>query len=198
MSEALETIRSGGLLVYPTETLYALGCDAFNRVAVRRVFEIKDRPTQKPLPLVVGGMEGLGRVTDKIPEALLALADRFWPGPLSILVRAKGELPPEVKDSRGYTSVRWTAHPLAARLCLEAGTALVATSANLSGKPAAAIPTAIDPALLAAVDCALLDEPYPAGGEPSTVIAIRGNEILVLREGAIPASKLNEAGLFKE
>lgn len=192
MQKALKAIKSGGVIVYPTETLYALGCDAFDRKAVHRVFEIKNRPVDKPLPLVVGGMDGLGLVTGEIPEALLILADRFWPGPLSILVKAKKTLPPEVQDSRGYTSVRWTAHPLAADLCNKAQTALVATSANLTGNPAVALPSDLDPALLDAVDFVLAAEPYPAGGEPSTVIAFRDRRIEILREGAVPGSSLKQ------
>ena len=190
---AVDVIRNGGVLVYPTETLYAVGCDAFRPEAAARVAEIKGRPEHKPLPVVVGGLEALALLTDDLPPDLERLARRFWPGPLSILVRARRELPLGVRDAAGFVSVRWTAHPLAAELCRRAAPVLVATSANRSGHPAAAVPDELDPALLRGVDTALLERPWPAGGEPSTVIRnVAPGRVEILRHGAISAAALAE------
>jgi len=191
----VKAVRSGGVVVYPTETLYALGCDAFHEEAVRRVAEIKGRPEAKPLPLIVGDLAGLARVTEVLARDALTLAELFWPGPLSILVRSGPQLPALVKDTQGFTSVRLSANPFAAELCRLAETALVATSANRSGRPAAADPADLDPELLAAVDRAWLDLPRPSGGPPSTVVrCLGGRRIEIVRSGAVPPSALEAAG----
>ncbi len=196
MEQALSIIKSGGVLIYPTETLYAVGCDAMSADACSRVVRLKERPDSKPLPVIVGDMDGLslvagGPVQDEVRE----LARRFWPGPLSILVRAAPGLPRQVMDTGGFTSVRWTAHPLAQALCREAGTPLVATSANRSGLPAAARPWELDAALRARVNAVLEQEPWPMGGMPSTVVRIEEPGVLrLIRAGAVAIGDLMAAG----
>lgn len=194
LQRALETIRNGGCLIYPTETLYALGAGVFHPEAARRVVTLKARPLNKPLPLIIGSREQLGMITGWMSKTLDHLARSFWPGPLSILVPARRDLPPEVRDARGLTSVRLTAHPLAARLCVQAGTPLIATSANLSGHPAAARPEELDRELTRQV-LVLSEKPWPAGGRPSTVVRCLGTDLIeVLRHGAVADEDLANAG----
>ena len=136
VDKVLEALNAGGVVVYPTETLYAIGCVAVDDRACRRVAAIKSRDVNKPLPLIIGWPEGLQAVTEEVSEELHELAGLFWPGPLSVLVRAKAELSPLVSDDKGYTSVRLSSHSVAAELSCLAGAPLVATSANMAGKPA--------------------------------------------------------------
>lgn len=181
----------GGVAVYPTETLYALGCAAANAAACARVAALKGRPEAKPFPLIVGHRDGLAAIAAELPGDLLRLAEAFWPGPLSVLVRTVDALPRHVRDAQGYSSVRMSPHPLATALCRLAGPALVATSANRSGRPATALPAELDPRLLAGADASLLIPPLPAGGAPSTLVRLLGGgAVRILRPGALPAATL--------
>jgi len=195
VDKVLEALKAGGVVVYPTETLYAIGCAATDDGACRRVAEIKARDMNKPLPLIIGWPEGIHAVTEEVPDGVQALADAFWPGPLSILVKARPGLSSLVSDREGYTSVRLSPHPVAAELSRRAGVPLVATSANMSGMPAAAVPDELDPGVLARTDGAYLGKPWPQGGEPSTVVRVLdGRRLQVIRSGAVDLEQLEEQG----
>lgn len=195
MRSVLQTLRDGGVVVYPTETLYAVGCHGLSRDSALRVLRIKQRTEAKALPLIIGDPEMLDLVAEIIPPTVRALAAAFWPGPLSILVPARAEVPRPVRDAQGLVSVRCTPHPLAAELSRALHAPLVATSANFSGKPAAARPEELDPELLARADAALLEEPYPQGGDPSTlVMPLPDNRLLILRHGAVSKESLQSQG----
>ncbi len=195
---AVDLVRSGGCLIYPTETLYALGGDGRSAAVAARVQELKARPGDKPLPLILGGLDMLPLVTAALGEPLLRLARAFWPGPLSVLVPGLDSLPAAVKDRRGLTSVRVSPHPVAARLSREAGCPLIATSANPGGGRAAGRLEELDPGLARAVDLVLDEPPWPRGGEPSTVVEIVGQggvaRLRVLRLGAVAEADLARAG----
>jgi len=191
----LKAMQAGQVVIYPTETLYALGCDGTNEDACARLMEIKARPQAKPLPLIIGGLPMLPLVTAERPQALDQLAKTFWPGPLSILVKALPELPRYLTDADGYTSVRWSGHPFASELARRLKRPVVATSANLSGQPAAALPEDIDPVLIERAAAVYYDPPWPRGGNPSTVVRVLGSSRLaVLREGAVSVKMLCDKG----
>jgi L-threonylcarbamoyladenylate synthase len=193
LNAAEMALAHGGVAIYPTETLYALGCAAHRAEACARIAALKGRPETKPFPLLLADLDGLASIADEEPPDLLLLAERFWPGPLSVLVRTKDHLPRFVRDEDGFSSVRVTPHPTARELCRRAGPALVATSANPSGLPAAAQPVELDPALLAGADAALLAPPWPAGGEPSTLVRLLGGGRLeILRQGAVSQAALSQ------
>lgn len=195
MHEVLKSMEAGEVVIYPTETLYAIGCDATNSEAVKQVAEIKGRSDVKPLPLIIGSLSMLSLVTGERPSALAVLADSFWPGPLSILVKALPELPALLSDDQGFTSVRWSGHPFAAELSRRLGRPLVATSANVSGKAPAATPEDMDDALLTKVGAFYFDPPWPTGGLPSTVVRITSATSLeVLRKGAVSVKRLCDKG----
>lgn len=195
MHDLINAMDNGDVVIYPTETLYALGCDATNEAACKKLFEIKARPKAMPLPMIVGGVDMLALVTDDRPSALSQLAKSFWPGPLSILVKALPSLPSYLSDEDGYTSVRWSGHPFAAELSRRMRLPIVATSANISGRPPASMPENIDPELLDKVGAAYFDPPWPRGGRASTVIRMLGaTRLEVLREGAISVKALCDKG----
>jgi L-threonylcarbamoyladenylate synthase len=195
--ETLAALRRGDVCVFPTETLYALGCDARAARAVERVFALKGRTPGKPLPLVIGGLGQLDLVAApgwRDSALFLGLAGRFWPGPLTVILPAREGLPAPVVGPDGGVAVRWTPHPLAGRLCREAGCALAATSANPSDAAPPWLPEQVAPALLAGAAGILALPPRPAGGPPSTLVALRGDTVLILRHGAIPEPDLQAAG----
>ena len=195
MHDLLKALDAGEAVVYPTETLYALGCDATNAAACDRVLEIKARSEAKPLPLIIGGMQMLPLVTEEQPSALKHLAQDFWPGPISILVKALPSLPACLSDEDGYTSVRWSGHPFASELSRRLKRPIVATSANLRGKAPVALPEDLDPELLKHAGAVYFDPPWPRGGNPSTVVRVLGSSRLaVLRVGAVPVKKLCDKG----
>lgn len=192
LATAAEALLSGGVAVYPTETLYALGCRAQDAAACAKVAALKGRPEAKPFPLLVADMDGLAAIAQELPPDLLRLAEAFWPGPLSVLVRTKNFLAPNVRDAEGFSSVRLTPHPTAQALCRLAGPALVATSANKSGQPATALPEHLDPELLSGADAAVLSPPWPGGGAPSTLLRLLGGgRAEVLRLGAVSVEELS-------
>lgn len=203
LAAAAESISKGGVVIYPTETLYALGCAADNANACARVAELKGRPESKPFPLIVADLPALWELlASPLPpfyaaglEADLALlAARFWPGPLSVLLPTRPDLPALVRDAQGLTSLRLSPHPVARELCRLTGGALVATSANFSGAPPTADPRQLDPALLAGAAGALLAPPFPAGGAPSTLVRLLGGgRLTVLRAGAVSRAALAAA-----
>ncbi|CCH50495.1 L-threonylcarbamoyladenylate synthase [Pseudodesulfovibrio piezophilus] len=195
MQNLIKAMNEGDAVIYPTETLYALGCDATNAAACDKVIALKARPETKPLPLIVGGVDMLGLVTDERPAVLQELASSFWPGPLSILLKALPTLPDALSDKDGYTSVRWSGHPFAAELSRRLRKPLVATSANLSGQPPVAMPEDMDPDLLSQVGVTYFDPPWPKGGKPSTVIRpLSFNRLEIIREGAVTVKMLCDKG----
>ncbi|MDK2955552.1 MAG: L-threonylcarbamoyladenylate synthase [Desulfovibrionales bacterium] len=199
IEQAAKLLRQGGVVIYPTETLYGLGALARRREAVARLAGVKGRKPDKPLPLILGDMGQLGMVSEHPGEDVLALARAFWPGPLSVLIQSDPEYSVLVRDGRGFSSVRVTSHPTAARLCLMAGGPLVATSANFAGGPNAARPDELDPALASLVDAALTDKPWPGGGAPSTVVEVAApGTVRILRAGAVSAEALQAAGFQVE
>ena len=126
---AIDIIRQGGVIVYPTETFLGLGGNGLDVEVVQRIQAIKKRPAHKPLPLIIGSLEQLEEIC-YLSQDSFELARNFWPGPLSILFQAREIIPFGVKDTKGLVSVRLTAHPVARQLCTLSGCPIVATSAN--------------------------------------------------------------------
>jgi L-threonylcarbamoyladenylate synthase len=188
-------LRRGGLVAYPTETFYALGCMATTHAAVERVVAAKGRPDDKPLPLIVSDWD-MARRFLRLHGVALDLAKHFWPGPLSIVVEVDSSVSPLARDRAGRSAVRMTPHVLAARLCRDAGSPLVSSSANRSGRPPVCRPSELDPELLREARALVLDGlPWPAGGAPSTLVEIVGPDVLrVLREGAVTVQDIVAKG----
>jgi len=190
-----QELRRGGLVIYPTETFYALGCLAMVHHAVERVFAVKARPADKPLPLIVCDWEMVGRFV-RLRTAEEELARKFWPGALSIVVHVDPGVSPLARDSAGLSAVRMTPHNIAAQLCREAGGPLVSSSANRSGRPPVASPNELDPELVHLSQALVVDAaPWPAGGLPSTLVAIAKDGVVrILRAGAISVEEISAAG----
>ncbi|MCT4536232.1 L-threonylcarbamoyladenylate synthase [Halodesulfovibrio sp.] len=196
ISEAVAALKEGQVICYPTETFYAVGCNALDPLAVESVYKAKKRSGVMPLPVLIGSMEQLPLVTDISSDIVTALANRFWPGSLSILITASDRIPSVLTGETGRVAVRVTPHPVAQQLCLEAGVPLVSTSANLSGRPAVTAVSSIDPELTQNVSGVVDMEPVPAGGMPSTLIEIVGpRAVSIVRNGAVSEIDLRTSGL---
>ncbi|GAB7080659.1 L-threonylcarbamoyladenylate synthase [Megalodesulfovibrio paquesii] len=195
LATAVQALRRGELVVYPTETFYALGCDARNPRAVARLVAVKGREPGKPLPLLAGSLEQAGQIVRDIPCNLKQLLDIFWPGPLTVCLPAAEGLPVAVVSAAGEVAVRVAGHALARQLALAAGGPLVSTSANLAGEPPACEPAALSPAVLSPSAGVLMEGARPAGGAPSSIVRyVADNTLELLREGAISAGRLQGLG----
>jgi L-threonylcarbamoyladenylate synthase len=190
---AAAVLRRGGIVVYPTETLYALGARADHAGALERLALAKLRHPGKPLPLLAADRDQVLRVATLEGGAARA-AERFWPGPLTLVLPAASDLDVAVTGGSGTVGIRIPGSPVARALAAKAGFALVATSANPAGGPPPARVSDLDPALLAQVDHVLDGGPTP-GGPPSTVVRIVGAMVHVVREGAIASALIHEAVL---
>ena len=201
MQEASRRLRLGGVLLYPTETFFGIGCRADLEDAVRRVFHCKRRSLSMPLPVILGSREQLELVACPGPEldADMTLLSRFWPGPLTLLLPAKSSLPDVLTGGSGSIAARVSSHPAARELALSCGFPIVSTSANISGRPAVTSVQALDSELLSALrpdtDGVYDAPPVPGGGEASTIVRPLGGKALrLLRQGALPVSQLEKAG----
>lgn len=185
LDRAAGVIRAGGIVALPTDTLYGLAADPFNAAAVRRVFLVKGRASERALPLVAADVAQISSQLGPLPPFALALAERFWPGPLTLLVPAPEALATGVTGGTGRVGVRVPAHAVARELCRACGSVLTATSANPSGLPASNDPDAVAAMLGSQLDI-LLDAGTAPGGPPSTIVDVTDVEPRLVRAGAIP------------
>ena len=186
--EAVECLKSGGIIAIPTDTVYGLGADPFNADAVQRLYTIKGRPDGKPIPLVLSSVDDVHRVAQNLPDYFFHLTDRFWPGGLTIIVEAKNLLP--VLTAGGNTvGVRIPDNPLLLKILKAFGGPAAITSANLSGEPPATSPQEIREELASRIDV-IVDGGKTPGPIPSTVYDISVSPPLVRRQGVISEETL--------
>jgi len=184
VATAAAALRRGELVVYPTETFYGLGALASLPEALARLAAAKLRPEGKPLPLVAADIDMAFALWEEVPEAARRLAERFWPGPLTLVAAAASGLPARLVLG-GAVGVRVPGLALARELSRLAGGALVSTSANPAGGVSPSSSAGLAPAMLARIDMVLDGGPTP-GGLPSTVVEVRSSGGTLLREGAVP------------
>jgi L-threonylcarbamoyladenylate synthase len=187
--QTIERLRQGGVVVFPTETSYSLGCRAGDATAVARLVALKGRPDGRPLPVLLPSMRALERHQPETP--LLALAQAFWPGPLTLVVPAFPGLAQAVTGATNMVGVRLSGHEVAARIAHALGEPVVATSANRSGAAAPSTAEGCDAAGLDGADGLLDAGPVP--GSKSTVVGIVDGALHVFREGPIAAASLRAA-----
>ena len=192
LAQAVAVLGRGGLVAFPTDTLYGLGADALNEAAVERVFQAKGRPDGMALPVLIGDLEQLETVVHPVPALAWRLAERFWPGALT-LVAPRGPLVPALVGSRGWkVGVRLPDHPVPRELARRLGRPIIGTSANRSGGPEARTAAQVREQIGDRVDLVLDVGPAPGGG-PSTVLDITGPSPRVLRQGAVSIQALEDA-----
>ena len=191
LREAAATLASGGVVAYPTDTLYGLAVDPRDAGAVRRVCEIKGRAPDAAIGLIAADPEQVEAQVGHLTGLDRRLADRFWPGPLSLVIAAVSSLAPGVVGADGTAAVRVPAHAVARGLARAAGHPLTATSANRTGQPPAATADDVAAALGDAIAVILDAGPAP-GGPPSTIVRVVGTEPTLVRAGAIAWARVLE------
>ncbi|BAD85137.1 putative translation factor Sua5p homolog [Thermococcus kodakarensis KOD1] len=187
---AARLILEGKLVAFPTETVYGLGADALNEGAVRRIFEAKGRPADNPLIIHIASIDDLEKVAREVPEKAKLLAERFWPGPLTLVLPKREEVPLVTTGGLDTVAVRMPAHPIALAL-IRASTPLAAPSANISGKPSPTSAEHVIDDFYGKIE-GIIDGGETWVGVESTVVDLTEEPPVLLRPGGIPLEELEK------
>jgi len=191
-SRAVDALKRGEVIVFPTETFYGLGADVFNESAVERVVSLKGRDPENPISIIATDREMLRDVVTDVPTAARKLIDRFWPGPLTLVLPGKKNLPAPLLNQYGGVGVRISSHPLAASLTRELGHPITATSANPSGKEPARTVAEAKSYFSGRLEV-FLDGGRLEGRKGSTVVEIVRGKLRIIRAGEITLADLEKA-----
>ena len=191
IARAAAVIRCGGVVAYPTDTLYGLAADPTSPLAVSRLFALKGRPASSAIPLIAADELQVASWAGQLSETAHALARQWWPGPLSLVLPALPGLCEQLLAGGDSVAVRVPAHPVAVALARAVGRPITATSANPSGAPPTARPDELV-ALLPGLDAVLDAGPAP-GGPPSTIVDVTTGVARLVRAGAVPWDRVLES-----
>ena len=187
IQRALEVLKSGRLVAFPTDTVYGVGSLAFNDKAVESIYLAKDRPIEKAIPILLGDADDLDKVASEVPVIARRLAIRFWPGPLTLVIPKKLTLPESV-SATDTVGVRVPDHPVV-RALLRAAGPMAVTSANVSGQASPSTAEEVLAQLVGRIEL-ILDGGKTPGGLPSTVVDCTGSEPVILRAGPVALSEI--------
>lgn len=189
---AAEIIKSGGLVSVPTETVYGLAGNGLDEKAVAKIYEVKGRPEAKPLSLMVHGVQAMEAYCEDVPPAAYALAEKFWPGPLTIILKSKAHVPEIVRAGGSTVGLRCPDHPQTLALLNACGLPLAAPSANPSGEPSPKNADKVLEYFDGAID-AVLDGGQCGIGQESAIIDMSRTPYRILRQGALPEAEILSA-----
>lgn len=189
LEEAGRCIREGGTVVFPTETVYGLGGDALNPDSSRKIYAAKGRPSDNPLIVHICDIGEAEPLSMQLPEAFYALAEKYWPGPLTMIVRKSDLVPKETTGGLDTVAIRMPSHKIASGLIRCAGVSIAAPSANISGRPSPTIAAHVIEDLSGRVDM-IIDGGAVGIGVESTIVDLSGEVPEVLRPGAITREML--------
>ena len=191
IEKGVKILQEGGVIAFPTDTVYGVGADALNSIAVERIYQIKNRPKNRQLPLLLNDIGSLTTLANPIPEIAWFLAERFWPGGLTLVLPKKESVP--VYLAPGPTiAVRVPDHPVCRAIIQHLGNPIIGTSANISDQPAALTAEEVEQQLGGTIDFLINGGKCP-GGKESTVVDVTRESPIILRQGIIPAYKIDEA-----
>lgn len=182
-------LRDGGLVAFPTETVYGLGADALNEQAAKKIYAAKGRPSDNPLIIHVADMKSLDRITEEMPEAAKRVAEAFWPGPLTLILKKSREVPPETTGGLETVAVRMPDHEIAREVIKAGGGYIAAPSANTSGRPSPTEAGHVEADLNGKIDMILDGGPVEIGVE-STILDMTVTPPMILRPGAVTKEML--------
>ena len=187
----IRVLRRGGLIVFPTDTFYGLGGDGLSPTAIRRVYDLKSRQANKPLLVLVSDLNMVRRLARDIPAVFWKIAEEFWPGPLTIALRASAVVPRELCGGGDSLAMRLPAVAWLRDLVRKAEAPLIATSANISGNKEIVAPEAALELFSGKVDM-IVDGGRTPGGVSSTVLDLKAGRARILRPGAVPEDRLKK------
>ncbi len=187
LDKAVDIIDDGGVIAFPTDTVYGIGVSAFNEYSIERLFRVKGRSLQKAIPILIGDVRELKRITTMVPAKAKKLIDHFWPGALTLILELDPELPENLSPD-GTIGVRLPDQEFTLEL-LKATSPLAATSANLAGQNSAVTAEQVKDQLDGKIDL-ILDGGKVPGGIASTVLDCTGDKFRIVREGPISGEDL--------
>ncbi len=189
VEKGIAILRQGGIVAYPTDTVYGLGASITSHKAMERIYQVKQRPPGMALPLLVANISQIDELAEKLPAVVLKLISVFLPGALTIVLPASSSVP-EIITAGGMTvAVRIPAHPIPLALIEGTGVPLIGTSANVSGKPSPLTAAEVYDQLGGEVDL-IIDEGQPCPGKASTIVDVTGEVPVVIREGTITREEI--------
>ena len=190
--QAGQILRAGGLVAFPTETVYGLGADALDAKASAKIYAAKGRPSDNPLIVHIAVVNALYDLAKEVPDKALVLAEKFWPGPLTMILKKKDKVPDSITGGLGTVAIRMPSHPVAAELIRSSGVYIAAPSANTSGKPSPTRAEHVINDLSGRIDMIIQDDTVDIGVE-STIIDLSEEVPTILRPGYITQSMFEEA-----
>jgi len=186
-----DVLRRDGVMAYPTETFYGLGAACLSRAGIRKVYRLKKRDPRKPLSVIVSDLDMVREIAaGPLPPGLFRLAGEFWPGPLTVVLKAAPGFPAALLGTGGTVGLRIPPAPWLRRLVFELSAPVTATSANLTGEKELADPADVRRLFEGRVEL-IIDGGRTPGGRPSTVLDLTREPAVILRDGAIPAAALS-------
>lgn len=191
IAESGRAIKEGGIVAFPTETFYGLGVKYDDLSALEKLNLIKRRPKGKAVPLIIGDTKVLALIAPSAGFIAEKLMERFWPGPLTLLIAAKKDLPEFITAGSGKIAVRIPGSSFALELAVSLDFPVTATSANISGMPPANHPDEVIGYFGDKIDL-IVDGGKTPGGKPSTIVGITDSEIEIVRKGAIPDGEIEQ------
>lgn len=197
INQAANIIKNGGLIAYPTETVYGLGADPHNDEAVQKIFIAKGRAEDKGIILLIRGVDDLSTLVRTVSSTARTLIRAFWPGPLTLVFRANPDLSPALLGGRDTIALRHSSSSIASQLLTALGGPLTSTSANRSTEPPARSACEVENALGEHLDL-ILDGGLSDSTLPSTLVDVSSDRAILLREGAVSAQKLRVHIQFKK
>ncbi len=190
VTEAADVVKKGGMLVFPTRTLYGIGVDAFNQSAVNRIFKVKQRSACKPVSVLVKSIKDITSLAAEVPSAAIKFMNAFWPGNLTIVFAARPDVPSNLTAGTGKIGIRIPEHPVAVSLVAALDCPLTGTSANLSGKPGVDCIEGLPSEIINSVD-RVINSGQLKGGIGSTVVDVTTDPPTIIREGEVSEEELS-------
>lgn len=189
IERSIAILKRGGIVAYPTDTVYGLGAGADNPRAVERVYRVKERPSNMPLPLLLANKSQITELAEPVPPLAWTLIDSFLPGALTLVLNKSSSVPDKLTAGSATIAIRIPAHPVPVALAEGLGTPIVGTSANLSGRPSPLSADEVKAQLGDKIDL-IIDGGRCPGGKESTIVDASGPTPIILREGAISREEL--------
>ena len=191
LREPAQIIKNGGIVIFPTETVYGIGTNGLDENAIRKLYEVKQRPLNKPISLLVNNIEMVEKIAKNITKIEYKLMERFFPGPLTVILEKRDIIPDILTSNTNTVGIRMPSGEIAKKLIEFAGVPLATSSSNISGKPSGTNINDIKKDFEGKVDC-FVDNGESELGIPSTVIKIIDNTPHILRQGVISEEEIRK------
>jgi L-threonylcarbamoyladenylate synthase len=192
VDRAIEILKAGGIVAFPTDTVYGLGGDAFNSEVAERIYSVKQRPRSLPLPILLSDSTQVAAVVDFTPEIARFLMKRFWPGGLTLVLPRGASLPEIISAGSDKVAIRIPNHVVPLTIIHSLGAPIIGTSANISDKPSPVTAQEVEQQLGSKIDL-IIDTGRCTGGLESTVVDVTGETPVILRQGIIPEDEIKRA-----